>query len=250
MRLGDVVQIAIGVPDVRTSSEFYEKLGFQVFARAEAPWPWVQLYDGQNLVLLNQDGHRYVGLNYFSTAVPERIEELESMGVQFLAKTELAGEIAQAVFQDADGCMVGLINRDAPQLPDTSGKPLTRCGRFGEFSVPVREFDQSVVFWGRLGFERRHESQEPYPWGIVSDGLMDLGLHQTNSYGNGNGAQMSFDTPTLTYFAPDMGDRIAEFRAEGFRFSVELTDKTGRVVTAVLETPGGEPVFLVQGEVL
>jgi catechol 2,3-dioxygenase-like lactoylglutathione lyase family enzyme len=250
MRLGDVVQIAVGVPDVSTSSDFYQKLGFQIFARGEEPWPWVQLYDGQNLVLLNQDGHQYVGLNYFSSAVVERIEELESMGVRFLAKTELGGEIAQAVFQDADGCMVGLINHDAPQLPDESGTPLTRCGTFGEFSIPVRKLDQSAAFWSRIGFERLHVSEEPYPWSIVSDGLMVLGLHQTSSYGNGNGSQMTFDTPTLTYFAPDMGDRIAEFRAEGFRFTVELANESGRVVTAILETPGGEPLFLVQGEVL
>ena len=189
-------------------------------------------------------------MNYFSTAVRERIETLESMGVQFLAKTELAGQIAQAVFQDVDGCMVGLINHDPPQMPDLPDTPLIRCGKFGEFSVPVQEFDQSAAFWGQLGFEKLHESQEPYPWGILSDGLMVLGLHQTSSYSHGNGSHMSFDTPTLTYFAPDMGDRIAELRAEGFGFSVELSNEEGRVITAVLKTPGGEPVFLVQGEVL
>jgi len=250
MRLGDVAQITIGVPNLSESLDFYQRLGFQIFAQGQDPWPWAQLFDGRNRVLLNQDGHQYVGLNYFSTAVRERIEELESMGVQFLAKTELAGQIAQAVFQDFDGCMVGLINQDAPQMPNSPDPPLIRCGEFGEFSVPVREFNQSAAFWGQLGFEKLHESQEPYPWGILSDGLLVLGLHQTTSYSHGNGSRVTFDTPTLTYFARDMGDRIAELRAEGFGFSVELSDEEGKVITAVLKTPGGEPVFLVQGEVL
>ncbi|MCL4264849.1 MAG: hypothetical protein KJ069_16620 [Anaerolineae bacterium] len=228
MKLGDLVQIAIGVPDLAASAAFYETLGFEKLAEDELPWPWKQYSDGQNLFLLNQDGNQYIGLNYFSTNVAEKVKQLEGIGAEFLLKEEFDGRLHMAIFTDADGLMVGLINNDPTDMPVPAGQPLSHCGKFGEFALGVADFQKAAQFWQQLGFTSLYTGSEPYPYGIFSDGLMLLGLHQTDQ----------FQGPCPTYFAVDMPQRIEQLEAQG------LTIPGG-----ILKAPGGETLFLFTGEI-
>jgi catechol 2,3-dioxygenase-like lactoylglutathione lyase family enzyme/predicted enzyme related to lactoylglutathione lyase len=228
MKLGDVVQIAIGVPDIAESAVFYEKLGFEKLAENELPWPWKQYSDGQNLWLLNQDGNRYIGLNYFSADAAEKVKAMEALGVPFMLKQEEDGRLQMAIFADSDGLMVGLINQPPLDMPLPAGEPLTHCGKFGEFALGVADFTAASHFWRQFGFAQLYASSDPYPWGIFSDGLMILGLHQTDE----------FQGPCPTYFAPDMPDRIEQLQEKG------LTIENG-----ILKAPGGETLFLFTGEI-
>jgi hypothetical protein len=63
-----------------------------------------------------------------------------------------------------------------------------------------------------------------------------IGLHQTSD----------FSEPHITYFAPDMAERIQTFQAEGLPIT-PLPAEDGSVVNAALEGPGGERFFLFQG---
>ncbi len=228
MKLGQVVQIAVGVPDLAESATFYETLGFEKLAENDVPWRWQQFTDGQNLLLLNQDGNQYIGLNYFSSNAADLVAQMEEMGVEFLQKQEIDGRLQMAVFADADGLLVGLINQDpnGMQLPD--GAPITHCGKFGEFALGVSDFQKASNFWQQFGFEQMYASSDPYPWGILSDGMIVVGLHQTDEFGG----------PCMTYFSPDMPQRIAKLEREGL--SIEK---------GVLQAPGGETLFLFAGEV-
>lgn len=240
MKLGDVVQISIGVPDISESVAFYEALGFYKIAANDEPWPWAQFSDGRNLILLNQDGNIYVGLNYFSTNVAQKVAQLEGLGVPFLHKQQQDGRIQTAIFGDQNGLMVGLINHEAAEMPHPTGFPLCDCGKFGELAVSVADFGETAEFWQQLGFEPSHTSHEPYPWGIFSDGLVVLGFHQTTELGT-NG-------PALTYFAPDMPDRIERVRKAGIPFASEMADEAGVVRNATLKGPAGEAIFMFEGE--
>ena len=228
MKLGQVVQIVVGIQNLAESATFYETLGFEKLAENDVPWPWQQLTDGQNLLLLNQDGNQYIGLNYFSPNVPELVAQMEGMGVEFLQKQEVDGRLQMAIFSDSDGLMVGLINQnpDGMQLPD--GEPITHCGKFGEFALGVADFYKASNFWQQFGFEQMYASSDPYPWGIFSDGMIVLGLHQTDEFGG----------PCMTYFAPDMPQRITKLESKGLL-----------IENGVLEAPGGETLFLFEGEV-
>lgn len=228
MKLGDVVQIAIGVADVTESAAFYETLGFEKLAESDVPWPWQQVTDGQNLVLLNQDGNQYIGLNYFSTRVDDLVSQLEGLGVEFLLKQEEDGRLQMALFSDEDGLLVGLINQDPSGMQLPEGEPLTDCGKFGEFALGVADFHRASQFWRQFGFEQLYASSEPYPWGIFSDGLIVVGLHQTDAFGG----------PCMTYFATDMPAKIAK-----------LEDKGLSIGDGVLVAPGGETLFLFEGEI-
>ncbi len=65
-------------------------------------------------------------------------------------------------------------------------------------SLKTEDVKAAVTYWKQLGFECIAEGHQPYPWAIVSDGLIRLGFHQTPK----------LTKPTITYFAPDMPDHL------------------------------------------
>ena len=73
---------------------------------------------------------------------------------------------------------------------------------FGEYALPIKNLDNSVLFWEKLGFKSLSKHLSPYPWAILSDGLAIVGLHQTTN----------FDTPAITFFASDMKDKIEKLK--------------------------------------
>jgi predicted lactoylglutathione lyase len=83
--------------------------------------------------------------------------------------------------------------------------PNQRCGVFGEYAQPVKNLDQSVAFWQKLGFQVISSFTSPYNWAIMSDGLNVIGLHQNKH----------FTSPTITYFAADMRSKIEHLKAAG-----------------------------------
>ena len=228
MKLGDVVQITISVTNLDESAVFYETLGYEKITENSLPWPWKQYSDGQNLILLNQDGRQYIGLNYYSADTLQLVKQIEEKGIQFLTKREQDGRLHTVNFSDDDGLMVSLINHDPVEITPPPGEPISKCGKFGEFALGVADFEKASSFWRQFGFEQLHASPDPYPWGIFSDGMIVLGLHQTQE----------FSGPCMTYFAPDMPQRIKQLEAE------DLIVKDG-----VLAAPGGEQLLLFQGEI-
>ena len=161
MKLGKVVQIAIGVPDLAESAVFYETLGFEKLAENDTPWPWKQYTDGQNLILLNQDGNQYTGLNYFSPDVGQLVAQIEEQGVQFLNKQVEDGRLQMAIFSDADGLLVALINHDPSEMSLPEGAPISKCGKFGEFSLGVENYQKASKFWQQFGFVESYAKWRP-----------------------------------------------------------------------------------------
>jgi len=82
--------------------------------------------------------------------------------------------------------------------------------------------------------EAKSVNQQPYPWAILSDGMNILGLHQTKD----------FDYPAITYFAPDMSQRVQKLKEAGITSFADWQGQGGKEGNFILTTPEGQKIFL------
>ncbi len=258
MKLGVRTQIVLGVADLAAETTFFTNLGFQLIDENTEPFPWRQFSDGQNLILLNQDGMLYRGLLYFNPGLDTLVETMEAAGVSFLQKRlNKDGSHQSAIFVDPNGIegaesrknlRVNIVARDPVGLHRPKGEPLTNCGKFGEFAVPVSNFARSKVFWTHLGFDVLYAQEEggSYSWGILHDGLIVLGQHQ---HGGNWDMDYAFDIPALTYFSKDSADHITHIKSFGYDTIFEAADDNNIIQHAGFNSPSGQPIFIFQGEI-
>lgn len=236
MKLGEAVQITIGTTeDLDGEAFFYQKLGYEKLAEGDN---WVEFSDGSQRLLIAAADTPYRGLTYFGDKMRERVVALQEMGL-LLVDTEVEEENFRATFYSPNRVSVTLIEADPARLPQMPDSFSFRGGAFGEYSVPVADLVAAIAFWQELGFETLHEALTPYPWAILGDGLMTLGLHETDQ----------FEQQAVTYFAPDMAQRIAALKQDGFAFTEETADEGGSLQNAVLEAPDGQKFFFFQGQI-
>ena len=108
--------------------------------------------------------------------------------------------------------------------------PNKQCGAFGEFCHPVADLDKSLEYWKKLGFTVKTKMTSPYPWAIVTDGVMLVGLHQTKD----------FDYPAVTYFGLNTEKRVQQLKEQGLK---NFTDMMGKN-NVILKTWEGQHFFL------
>lgn len=223
MKAGNYVEIRNTVGDVATALAFYQKLGFKSV--------------GEDIVT---DG----SINIHLLTGDEPALTLSYAGSDLAAA--LALDIEAQVSGDSvtlttpDGLQVQLTAQPSsvpmPEGTSLSRTPISELGKFGEFALPVADCAAATTFWEKLGFAPLHLADQPYPWAILSDGLIVIGLHQTKD----------FAQPHITYFSMDMAERIAQLETDGLavRYLTEA-DKSNAAFTA----PGDQHFFLFAGEV-
>lgn len=236
MKLGKSVQIAVCTSNLDDSIPFYAILGFKKIDEDVRPNRWMLITDGVVQILLNESSQRYTALYYSSEDAEVRCVALENEGVRPYARINAPGEPFQALYFDPSRFGIMLLKHDTYFLPD--GVSFAKCGRFGELSIQVSDLPFSANYWLHLGFSVAYHTAEPYPFAVLTDGLMNIGLHQTKN----------FTQPTLTYFSPESAAIIAALKAEGLRFEQEIPDAHGVITHAVLYSPEGQAFFIFEGE--
>lgn len=231
MKLGNYVAIELASEHRAAMAAFFDQLGFVTLDEATftdgcvnvhlvsgaAGWP-VLHYQGSDVTSIK-------GL--FKRKSPKAQDEPTAKGGQF---------------RDPNGLQVR-IHADASPHPMPEGTPTQRqarslCGTLGEFTVPTKDLAASMMFWTKLGFEALHMAQIPYHYAIISDGHLVLGLHQNDQ-----------PQPALTYFEPDMPERIAKIAALNITVH-DLTPQEGQATqNAMIVAPNGQPIFLFTGAV-
>ena len=109
-------------------------------------------------------------------------------------------------------------------------------GRFHEFSVHAPDVLTSIGFYERLGFTQVTTGEAwPYPYAVVTDGRLAIGLHQREL----------LQSPLPAFVLPDLFGKLAALE----RIGVEIIDRRlGNDVfnEASLETPGGQLIRLLE----
>jgi glyoxalase/bleomycin resistance protein/dioxygenase superfamily protein len=244
-KLGDVACVYITSSNLDSSAALYEKLGFKKINSNTYPIPWSQLSDGSLLIMMRQDATPYIGLTYYSNDLDKTVSELEKAGIEFSQKPKETDPIKRYYIKTPDGFNIVLsnnlggfaqptgktmLNMKAEEFQSAEKYPNKQCGAFGEFCHPVIDLENSIAFWKKLGFEVKSNMKQPYPYAILSDGLMLIGLHQTKD----------FNYPAVTYFGLNTEKRLQQLKENGVRNFTEMMGKNNVILT----TWEGQHVFL------
>jgi len=224
--LGKSVEIAITVEDSAVAVAFYERLGFKKLADDAVT-------DGNFNLRFKTDGSPSPTLSYYDVD----FDDVRAAGIPVKA----TGTVA--VMNTIDGLRLS-VNTESSDIPMPDGTPATRtpiskCGKLGEFAMKVSSYKKSSKFWQKLGFAELHKAEIPYTYGILSDGLIVLGLHEG----------MDTNEPHLTYFAGDMADRIADIQKQGVTIEALTPPENGKIGNAKFAGEGGEKYYLFTGEI-
>ena len=109
-------------------------------------------------------------------------------------------------------------------------------GRFLEISVQAPDVLESLSFYERLGFTQVTTGEAwPYPYAVVTDGRLAIGLHQHELP----------QSPLLAFVLPDLGRQLDAIENAGV---MVLDRRLGSDVfnEASFEAPGGQLVRLLE----
>lgn len=185
-------------------------IGF-TFVRDSDP---IVLTDESLTLLISTSEEPLLGLVYFSSDLKEESARLTAQGIDH--ERHVDGSIA---FRSEEGLPIrfqsletapitaipfmGLHALDEDQIFDSSLYPNANIGIFNTLDLPSSDLETSKSFWERLGFECIEYHNGPYPWGVFSDGMMHIGVHQTDD----------FRYPAITYSAADMRERVRTLKS-------------------------------------
>ncbi|MHA2253229.1 MAG: hypothetical protein ACXAD7_22900 [Candidatus Kariarchaeaceae archaeon] len=241
MKLGSGTHIVRGVQDLASTLPYYELLGYSLLDKGSPPtmpMNFALLTDGRINILINEGNMVYTGLIYFDIHTPKTIDKLEQLGIEFISKSSGDDMPAQAMFLDPNQFPINLVTfpYNEKTRPDVrNGVSKVDFGKFGELAIPVTDFDTSEEFWNTIGYSTLHKSSEPYNWGILSDDMMVIGLHEVNDY----------TSPTITYFDPNMGSHITKLEERG----ITITSLGDAMINCVSNAPDGQQFFFFSGEI-
>ncbi len=244
-RLGDVACVYVTTTDLDSSAAVYEKLGFPTIASNTFPVPWKQVSDGSLLIMMRKDATAFIGLTYYANDIDKTIAALEAGGIVFSQKPKEGDPIKRYYIKTPDGFTIVISNNlggfSQPKGPtmltmkmaDFSSPekyPNKQCGAFGEFCHPVADLNTSIEYWKKLGFIVKSQMTSPYPYAILTDGLMLIGLHQTKD----------FDYPAVTYFGLNAEKRIQQLKEKGLNGFTEIMGRNN----VSLKTWEGQHFFI------
>lgn len=233
MKLGDTALVTVNAPDLQASLSFYQKLGFRKSEGNMADARSTFLSDGKLLLSLEENSEPHSELTYFVGNLNEKVEELKDSGVALSCEGT-----NEAKFVDPNGLGVRLVEAPAFGKKKSDEASWSKCGRFYEASIEAESIDESIAFWNTLGFEVTFREPPTARWATLSDGNIRLGIYEKGT------CPHRFKNPSLTYFEPDMVERIERLKGEGVEFIEEMRNSEGKVDNAIAEAPDGQYFFL------
>jgi hypothetical protein len=237
--LGRFLEISIHTPQIRESLEFYERLGFVQAPVGETwPYPYAVVTDGRLFLGLHGAVVRSPALTFVLPELARGIAALRHREIAF-DQERIGNEVFnQATFTDPAGQCVNLLEARTFSPLHTGSTSTSTCGYFVEYGIPVKDSSAAAAFWEPLGFVALEETLLPFARTSLTSDLLNLGLYRTRT----------FRQPLLTFEDPDMPERLARLRKQGFVLSDEMPDSLDDRANAVLTAPEGTRLLLLQSD--
>ena len=224
--MGPYVELVSAVPNVAEAVQFYTSVGFKNLSPN-------LLTDGSiNLRLASGPGPK-ISVHYYGCDLSQ-LPDFFAQGDGYM-ETPAPGDVVVRCFENEN---------PYPMPPGDifTRQPHSQLGKFGSLSLNIPDVRLARAFWQRLGFQSTLDSLEPYPWSIVTDGKVVVGLHQNNP-------KSRFNQPHMTYFSLDSDVRIANLQKRGMEFIPMEPVREGQIANAEMSGPGDLKFFLYEGEI-
>lgn len=232
MKLREIVRVATKMSDLQATLAFYAKLGFKEVDEGFDQQTTVLLGDGMIAVSVRRGDEPRTELTYFTSQIDEKIAGLVEAGIEF------DNEEGGALFRDPSGMPMRIVRADTLEMHKPFGEPWSKLGRFYELSCEVRDLDEAIEFWQRVGFEIEQRASPAATFATLNDGVLRLGVYKQGT------CLHKFKNPSITYFEPEMDDRIRQLKDDGIEFLEKLPGSNGKVEEAIAESPDGQLFFL------
>ncbi|HVW70885.1 MAG TPA: hypothetical protein VHB68_18030 [Steroidobacteraceae bacterium] len=238
--LGHFHEISLATADIRASVEFYEQLGFSQAVTTDT-WthPYGVLTDGRLFIGLHERRFVSPAVTFVQPGVAERVPEFEARGISLtVCRTgpEVFNEIG---FRDPFGQPISVLEARTFSPVTRDPSEVSLCGYFDELSMPVSSPEKAREFWEPLGFVATEESDIPYVHLPLTSDHLNIAFHRPRT----------LDRPMLVFRDSNMPSRIARLRDMGMTFSDELPRGLDATSNAIIESPEGTPLLLLQSDV-
>jgi catechol 2,3-dioxygenase-like lactoylglutathione lyase family enzyme len=234
--LGTFHELSLAVPDVRSSVDFYERLGFTQASTTDTfTHPYGVLTDGRLVIGLHQRPGPSTVLTFVRPGVASALPAFAEAALE-LTVCRTGDEVFNEVgFEDPFSHAVAVLEARTYSPADRRETEVSLCGDFAEVSLPASDFGAARAFWEPLGFVAAAEEHTPYPHLSLTSDHLDVTFHKPRLHMQ----------PLLVFREPDMAERIARLREQGFALTALADSSTP---AAFLESPHGTTLLLLAGD--
>ncbi len=231
----DFVQISLSSSNLYNSLNFYKTLGFkEVEVHSGTAVPWAMISDGFHIFMVSQNNFPSPALTYYEKKFKDHLEILQSNGLTIQYIPSEAGRPWTAVLSAPSGIGITLIDLGGEKLPGTDIRDSLIIGKFTELSIPVPDITTSLSFWRKVGFEVTGQTDVPTNIIGISDGKINLGLYQTDS----------FKTIALTYAAENLHVVKDKLKSLGVKFRTAPSKKMDYPGSIAVISPDNQLIFI------
>ncbi len=235
---GRFLEVSLNTDDIAASVQFYERLGFTQLTTGDTwPHPYGVLSDGRLCIGLHQRRGSSPLLSFVRPELAQHVHQLRSAG--FAPHYAHLGDSDFHELQLRDPCGQEIALLEARTFsPARRGQASSLCGWFSSYSMPTIDIDAAQAFWEQAGFVALELTDEPLMQLALTSDTLTLTLHRPRL----------LEAPLLVFTDPQMPGRIARLRDMDLEGGGDLPRGLDRSSNALLESPEGTRLLLLQAE--
>ena len=234
--IGHHTRLVLSSKDLLQSMAWWTRMGFAPRKLAgERADSSITLTDGQLIITLVSTSQPSPIIAYRCSNISRLKEQLDSLLIG--NNVDVQGPTDRELrFRSPRGVHVAarLAGVEPDLSPTKELNPL--CGELKEYSIGVASVTQEKQWWADLGFAPTKQATKPYPFVNMADKACEIGIHQDRDISN----------VAITYFMPDMEQRIERLKNAGMKPIEEIPSADKRIANAIFQSPDGQLVFLFE----
>lgn len=236
--IGSASRIELASRDLLESLTWWARFGFDPIRRpGDRVDSALTLTDGQVVITL-------VKKSQPSPTLIFRADDLESMRRDLLALGfRIDADTRDSVLREirlrspSDVFLAIRSKREEAEIRSTAEvNPI--CGKLTELATSTDSLAVEKRWWTKLGFVVARGDTLPYPFVNMTSGFTEVGLHEGRN----------IPSLALTYFMPDMAQRINRLRGQGLDPAEVVPGPDATIRNAVYVSPDGQLLYMFEGK--